>query len=665
MLRILEGDDMVPPDTGGSREGDLLYMEIHSYFNHQADEIYGKEELEEAGRIAGTLGVLCQNLKLDDFEIFCLVFAMLAELDSHFERLFIYLNNNWNDRYLKAEWAIRLFEGSLDAAPEYLGYFFPDARLYQYLFEWSEEIQGSGLGRDLKLKPIIIRYLLSSGGYVNSEYMQWYPCSGAASIFTDVSMQDMELKMRPLLYQQETDSDSFYIQIKGRGMQWRLSYAIWYADKKKQGIVLLSYQNMKGLAKAEGYGSLCSDIAIRGALPCIFAWEDAVEEEKERKQWLAFLQKASTFFPILFILSEEMAPELIVPASSRVVTVAAALPDKEEQRKVWEEQSARYKGIGADILEKIVGHYTFLPEEIREILERAAGMTEGQAAITEKELEQACRQQIKHRLKNWAVCIETDCHWEDLILEKEQSDRLREAVNQIKYRHKVYETWGFSRNRFYGTGLSILLSGPPGTGKTMAAQVLAGELGMELYKLQLPALVSKYIGETEKNLKAVFQEGEKSQAVLFFDEADVLFSKRTEIKDSHDKYSNMEAAYMLQRLEEYSGIVILATNFPQNIDEAFKRRLTFTIEFYMPDREQRYQLWKKSFPEQLPMKDVDIRYLAEQFELSGSNIKNIALNAAFLAAADAETEGVSMHHILRALQSEYQKSGMTAQDSIC
>lgn len=658
MLRMLEGDDRIPPDTGGNREGDLLYEEIHSYFNCQLNEGQTEGD-EETGKIGGTLSTLCQNLELDDFEIFCLVFVMLAELDSHFEQLFLYLNNNWSERHLKVEWAIRLYTGRLDMVFEYLEYFFPEGRLYKYLFEWSEEIRGSGLGRDLKLKPNIARYLLSSGHYVNSEYMQWYSHSGTVFPFTNTSVHDIEVKMGPLLRLQEHNSDALYIQIKGRGIKRKLSYAAWYADIKEQGIGVLSYQNIAVLAESEQYGILCSDLAVRGALPCIFAWEDAVEKEGERKQWFAFLRTVAAFFPILFILSEETAPELIVPVSSRLVTVEAALPDKEEQWEAWKEQTSHYEGIGADILERIMERYTFLPEEITEILERAAGMAEEKSVITEKELEQACRKQIKHKLKDWAVCIETDCQWDDLILEKEQSDRLREAVNQIKYHHKVYKTWGFSQKRFYGTGLSVLLSGPPGTGKTMAAQVLAGELGMELYKLQLPMLVSKYIGETEKNLKAIFQEGEKSQAVLFFDEADVLFSKRTEVKDSHDKYSNMEAAYMLQCMEEYPGVVILATNFPQNIDEAFKRRLTFTIEFYMPDSEQRYQLWKKSFPEQLPMEALDIPWLAEQFELSGSNIKNIALNAAFLAAAEAEVETgrVTMNHVLRALRSEYRKSG--------
>lgn len=202
----------------------------------------------------------------------------------------------------------------------------------------------------------------------------------------------------------------------------------------------------------------------------------------------------------------------------------------------------------------------------------------------------------------------------------------------------------------------MLFSGPPGTGKTMAAQIAAGELGLELYKVDLAAVVSKYVGETEKNLNEIFREASRSQAVLFFDEADVLFGKRTEMKDAHDKYNNMEAAYLLQKMEEYTGVSILATNFLQNFDEAFKRRLKFIIEFPLPGVEARRLLWRAVFPVQTPLEaEIDWEFLAAQFELSGSSIKNAAVNAAFLAAGDGRAVG--MGHVLTALRRELFKSG--------
>ena len=227
----------------------------------------------------------------------------------------------------------------------------------------------------------------------------------------------------------------------------------------------------------------------------------------------------------------------------------------------------------------------------------------------------------------------------------------------MRNRYLVYETWGFSEKQAYGLGISMVFSGSPGTGKMMAAQIMAKELGLELYKVDLSAVVSKYIGETEKNLDQIFEEGKQSQAILFFDEADVLFSKRTEVKDSHDKYSNMEAAFMLQKMEEYTGVVILATNYMQNIDEAFKRRLTFMIEFPAPDLENRKKLWQSVIPKKLPVKgDLDFDFLAQHFEMSGSQIKNSMINGAFLAA-DRWEDGVGMKEILQAVIKELAKSG--------
>ncbi|MDE6433955.1 MAG: ATP-binding protein [Lachnospiraceae bacterium] len=202
----------------------------------------------------------------------------------------------------------------------------------------------------------------------------------------------------------------------------------------------------------------------------------------------------------------------------------------------------------------------------------------------------------------------------------------------------------------------MIFSGPPGTGKTMSAGIIADYFGTSLYRVDLAAVVSKYIGETEKNLNAVFEAVKRGQGVLFFDEADVLFGKRTEVKDANDKHSNMETAYLLQKIEEYEGIVILATNYMQNIDEAFKRRIQYFIEFPFPDVDCRRRLWEKVFPEQMEFEEVpDYEFLAANFELSGSHIKNIAVQAAFFAAD--EKKGVNMEHIMKALQIEVRKMG--------
>jgi SpoVK/Ycf46/Vps4 family AAA+-type ATPase len=214
-----------------------------------------------------------------------------------------------------------------------------------------------------------------------------------------------------------------------------------------------------------------------------------------------------------------------------------------------------------------------------------------------------------------------------------------------------------------GKGLSILFAGPPGTGKTMAADVLAGALGLDLYKIDLSTVVSKYIGETEKNLARIFDEARTSNAILFFDEADALFGKRTQVRDAHDRYANVEISYLLQKMEEYDGVVVLATNLRKNLDEAFMRRLHVTVEFPMPDVADRRRIWAQIWPAATPRDpDLDLEFLARQIEVAGGSIRNIALAGAFLAAADGGV--VTMAHLLRATHREYQKMGkvLTATD---
>jgi SpoVK/Ycf46/Vps4 family AAA+-type ATPase len=225
-------------------------------------------------------------------------------------------------------------------------------------------------------------------------------------------------------------------------------------------------------------------------------------------------------------------------------------------------------------------------------------------------------------------------------------------ASQVRHRMKVYETWGFSAKGRRGLGVSALFVGESGTGKTMAAEVLARELALDLYRIDLSAVVSKYIGETEKNLKQVFDAAEEGGVLLLFDEADALFGKRSEVRDSHDRYANIEVSYLLQRMEAYQGLAILTTNSQSALDKAFQRRLRFTVSFPFPDATQREAIWRRIFPAETPNCGVDYTKLA-QLNVAGGNIRNIALNAAFLAAESKAPVG--MLHVLQAARLEAQK----------
>jgi hypothetical protein len=263
-----------------------------------------------------------------------------------------------------------------------------------------------------------------------------------------------------------------------------------------------------------------------------------------------------------------------------------------------------------------------------------------------------CRSHCRTRLDGLAQRIEPAAGWEDLVLPEPQIQSLRQIAIHIRHRATVYEKWGFGAKGSCGLGISALFAGVSGTGKTMAAEVLAAELRLDLYRIDLASMVSKYIGETEKNLRKVFDAAEESGAILLFDEADALFGKRSEVKDSHDRYANIEVSYLLQRIEAYRGLAILTTNLKSALDAAFLRRLRFIVQFPFPDAEQRAEIWRRVFPAESPIEGLDISKLAK-LNIAGGNIRNIALNAAFLAA-NAE-QPIWMSHIHDAAKAEYAK----------
>ena len=272
----------------------------------------------------------------------------------------------------------------------------------------------------------------------------------------------------------------------------------------------------------------------------------------------------------------------------------------------------------------------------------------------EREIFKLCYQVLDDGRYENIRMVDTSFTWDDLQLQQSLKDTLKAICAQVEHQGRVLDEWGLRRRYPYGRCVSVLMSGPPGTGKTMTAQVLASVLGLELHKVDLSQIVDKYIGETEKRLKQVFDQAEKSNMILFFDEADALLGKRSEVKDSKDKYANTEVAYLLQRMEEYRGIVLMATNQAGHMDSAFLRRFRYHMVFVLPDEEMRKALWQDALAG-IPVEGVQLDYLARQFELSGAQIKNIALNAAYRAAADGGM--LHMVHLVQAIFQEFHKEG--------
>jgi hypothetical protein len=380
--------------------------------------------------------------------------------------------------------------------------------------------------------------------------------------------------------------------------------------------------------------------------------EGGGEQEDRLRELLAAVQ---VFSRLTFLVGES-------PWNGAALSLGLGYPDAAAARDLWAD-ILQGQPLAEDVdAGALASRFRLTPGQIREAAALAASLacwrSPADGAIAGADLAAACRAQSGGDLARVAAKIEPRYGWDDLVLPADSLQQLREACGQARHRHVVLGEWGFDRRLSLGKGLNVLFSGPPGTGKTMAAEVLARDLELDLYRIDLSRVVSKYIGETEKNLDRVFSAARSSNAILFFDEADALFGKRSEVRDSHDRYANVEVSYLLQKMEEHEGISILASNLRQHLDPAFLRRLAFAVHFPFPDEESRLRIWEGAWPAETPLgDDVDFGALARDLPLSGGHIKNIALAAAFLAAAEAGR--VRQSHLLWATRRELQKLGKT------
>ncbi|MGE5657441.1 MAG: ATP-binding protein [Actinomycetota bacterium] len=340
------------------------------------------------------------------------------------------------------------------------------------------------------------------------------------------------------------------------------------------------------------------------------------------------------------------------PRKRSFITFEVGPATPSEQRAIWQ---AALGDSGDNLnghLERLAANFSFSAATIYAACAEAKSREIQADGALSNALWEACREKARSRMDNLAQRIESAATWDDLVLPETQHQTLREIVARVRQRTQVYESWGFANKSARGLGISALFAGASGTGKTMAADVMAKELRLDLYRIDLSSVISKYIGETEKNLRRVFDAAEAGGCILLFDEADALFGKRSEVKDSHDRYANIEVSYLLQRMEAYRGLAILTTNLKDSLDRAFLRRLSFAIQFPFPDAADRAEIWRRTFPQQTPTANLDFRKLS-QLNIAGGNIRNIALNAAFMAADAGEPVG--MKHLLAATHSEYVK----------
>lgn len=371
---------------------------------------------------------------------------------------------------------------------------------------------------------------------------------------------------------------------------------------------------------------------------------DATDLEASNLQRAAVLRFLNRTDGVILLGTHDPWPDL--PRTS--LMLEPQKPTRAEQEALW---SSSLGGIGGMIPAHLAAQFNLSPQEIRQAAQDATD-DEGDTRLLEERLWDNCRAFSRPHLDTLAQPIEVKADWSRLILPAQEEEALRQIVAQARHRQQVYQDWGFADSMNRGLGISALFTGESGTGKTLAAEVLAHELRLDLYRIDLASVVSKYIGETEKNLRQLFDAAEDGGAILFFDEADALFGKRSEVKDAHDRYANIEVNYLLQRMEAFSGLTILATNLKSALDNAFTRRLRFIVNFPFPSAQDRERLWRVAFPARAQVGELDYARLGK-LNLTGANIHNAALSAAFLAARSGKA--IEMPEVLQAARNEYRK----------
>ncbi len=365
-------------------------------------------------------------------------------------------------------------------------------------------------------------------------------------------------------------------------------------------------------------------------------------------------------FPSIFIFGNNEMPDELLHEDYMTTPLRLSLPDADERLSIWKEL-IKTEGVklSEDVsIEAISDTYSFSWARICEVIRMRAheAHARGEESVDRAELLSVIFRYNSANFAGLATRVHTAYVWEDMEIAEAQKKRLLVACDRYRLRDRIDEKYGVGKKNAYGNGVSVLMYGAPGTGKTMAAQVVANELGLPLYRVDVSQIFSKYIGETEKNLGVIFEEAKKANVILFFDEADALFAKRTEVGDSNDRYANAETAYLLQKIEEHNGMTILATNLYHNFDSAFVRRITYVVHIDSPDEATRLRLWKNTLPETCRFaSDVDFEFLAEGFELSGSNIKSILQTAAYMAGA--KDRPINMADVIISLRYELEKLG--------
>jgi AAA+ superfamily predicted ATPase len=613
----------------------------------------------EVSRDAGVdlrLDRMTRRFNLSDTEVDILLITLAPEIDPRYERLFAYLQDDVTKK-----------RPSVDLVLNLLTHSFEEKLKLRQLFTDNEKLLKSRLlirfanGSDRE--PTLLAHHLRTAGRV-VEHLLGFPglddrLLGHASLEMPGNWHTANRLRADLLTRLHDAVNNGLAEATlpmlaffgGYGVGKRAA-ARHVSKKLDRPLIFVDLQSFaeSDIGLLEGTKLTLRDGLLLGANLYLEHWDSIVEDDRPPDDVFHML----VGYPGLVIVAGEKSWQPKGDQRNRrILRVSFEKADYEHRLQSWQHHLD-----GKNLqLSELANQFQFSPGQIEDAVATALDYADWQQQpLTEVDLFAASRAHSNQKLAALATKIVPRYDWKDIVLPPDTIAQLQEMVNTVRQKPLVYGEWGFGRKLALGKGLNGLFAGESGTGKTMAADIMAGQLGQDLYKIDLSMLVSKYIGETEKNLNRVFTEAQTSNAILFFDEADAIFGKRSEVKDSHDRYANIEISYLLQRMETYDGVVILATNLRANLDEAFTRRLHFIVEFPFPEAKDREIIWQVNFPPETPLAaDIDFELLAQRYRITGGNIRNIIMAAAFLAAEKGDS--VNMDHLLHAARREYQKMG--------
>jgi ATP-dependent 26S proteasome regulatory subunit len=609
-----------------------------------------------------TLQSLCEEFGLSQLERDLLIMCVAAEIDFSFGQLLHQSLGNVQSPYPTIHTALTISS-------------YPGIHIYNRnlpLFKWQiVDITSSGnlVTAPLKIKPWALQYLLGYD-YEPPEYQGMLTPNRFTSPLRSIpsSYSDHADELYELWVDDEDDASTKTVQLCGPDPLANQHIASLASEQ--MGLVLYTI-DLDALAQLKS--DAISDWLMwwhRRALlqghVLLVNCRDTSPPNPHKSTWIAELEKTLTTF--LIFNSGERLPDIDIPTLDiKALTII-------EQKHLWQTLLSETEAdLDLEPLQtnigSLVSQFNFNAPTIHSISRRTLSRIKRQNLVEPKEINDLlwkyCRTESRSSLEGLVERIEPKTTWDELILNEEATQVLHQIIATASSRDEVYSQWKMGGNTQRGMGVTSIFFGPPGTGKTTAAEIIAHELELDLYRVDLSQVSDKYIGETEKKLKKVFDEAEKSGALLLFDEADALIGKRTDVKDSKDRYANQSVSYLLQRMEAYSGLAILTTNLPNAIDPAFMRRIRFHVRFEYPTLEQRFEIWKRQFPGEAPIYGLSFQRLA-QLNVPGAIIRNIALGGAFLASREGRQQGkevpIQMRHLLQAARAECIKQGRPITD---